>query len=357
MEKFESAATKRARERKYYESDSKWFANFVAKDLKGDLGYEEGVHRRDPSSVLLVDGKYYVWYTKSVGEVQGHVEGQPDLKVWPWDYSDIWYAESEDGHTWKELGCAVGRGEKGAYDDRSVFTPEILRHEGKFYLTYQVVQSPYVVRVLEHIAMAVADNVHGPFVKLDAPIVYAENDGEWEGDADDRFAVKKKSSFDGHKVHDPSLHYFQGKFFLYYKGEAMGEELYGCGREIKWGVAIADNITGPYVKSPYNPISNSGHETCLWEYEGGMAAMLTSDGFEKNTFQYAKDGINFEIMGTLLRLEAPPHAMGPFRPENPDFKMPMDGVKWGLQMVGGTMGKWVKWNYIQRIECVQLKKR
>lgn len=61
----------------------------------------------------------------------------------------------------------------------------------------------------------------------------------------------------------------------------MGEELYMGGRETKWGVAIADDIMGPYVKSEYNPVTNSGHETCLWKYNGGIAAFLRTDGVEK----------------------------------------------------------------------------
>lgn len=61
----------------------------------------------------------------------------------------------------------------------------------------------------------------------------------------------------------------------------MGEEFYMGGRETKWGVAISDRIEGPYQKSEYNPITNSGHETCLWPYKDGMAAMLTTDGVEK----------------------------------------------------------------------------
>ncbi|MFI3326132.1 MAG: family 43 glycosylhydrolase [Clostridia bacterium] len=342
--KLESKATIRARERGYFNTSPDWHAQFTYTKLTGDIGYTKGVTRRDPTSVIKVDGKYYVWYTKSVGETQGFIEGKPDLKVFPWDYSEIWYAESEDGYDWKELGLAVGRGEKGSYDDRSVFTPEILVHDGKFYLVYQVVKSPYVVRVQEHIAMAVSDSVHGPFEKLDEPIVYASNTGEWEGDSDDRFKIKSKGEFDSHKVHDPSLHYFNNKFYLYYKGETKGESVFGGGREIKWGVAIADNILGPYVKSPYNPISNSGHETCMWEYDGGIVAMLTSDGFEKNTIQYAKDGVNFDIMGTICRLEVPPHAAGPFREQGAVFKHPIQGITWGLHMVAGD------WNYIERFD-------
>ena len=49
----------------------------------------------------------------------------------------------KDGWTWKEQGIAVKRGEKGAYDDRSVFTPEVMEWKGKYYLCYQAVKSPY----------------------------------------------------------------------------------------------------------------------------------------------------------------------------------------------------------------------
>ena len=38
------------------------------------------------------------------------------------------------------------------------------------------------------------------------------------------------------------------------------EQCWVGGREIKWGVAIADKPAGPYTKSEYNPVINSGHE-------------------------------------------------------------------------------------------------
>ena len=71
----------------------------------------------------------------------------------------------------------------------------------------------------------------------------------------------------------------------------MGEEITWGGREIKHGVAIADNPLGPYTKSEYNPISNSGHEICVWPYKGGIASLITTDGPEKNTLQWSPDGI------------------------------------------------------------------
>ncbi|MGG4036408.1 family 43 glycosylhydrolase [Paenibacillus cisolokensis] len=292
------------------------------------------MHRRDPSSVLKINDLYYVWYTKSEGEALGFQTGDPEAKVFPWDYSEIWYATSPDGVHWTERGRAVGRGPKGSYDDRSVFTPEILHHGDKFYLVYQVVQSPYKLRSLENIAMAVADSPDGPWRKLDAPILRPSNNGEWFGDDDNRLTVKHKGDFDSLKVHD----YYNNQFWLYYKGEQMGEEMNFGGRTTKWGVAIADHPEGPYVKSEYNPVTNSGHETCLWQYRGGMAALLTTDGPEKNTIQYAHDGINFEIEAVIKN---PPEAPGPYRTPDSD-RSPLEGLRWGLCHVVQS-----KWNYIQ----------
>lgn len=319
-----SSATKRAMERNYYQS-CEWFCDFNESDVEG-IGYEEGVHRRDPSSVLKVGDLYYVWYTKSTGKHVGFHSGDDNAKVFPWDYCDIWYAVSEDGYRWEEKGIAVQRGETGAYDDRSVFTPEALEYEGKYYLVYQVVKSPYKCRSFEYIAMAVSDSPDGPFVKSKEPILAPTMDGVWKGEEDNRFLVEKKGGFDSHKVHDPLLIPFQGKFYLYYKGEPMGEQLYMGGRETKWGVAIAEKIEGPYTRSEYNPITNSGHETCLWRYAGGIAAFLRTDGVEKNTIQFAEDGINFEIKSVI---KGGPEASGPFRAgESQDN--PLEGMRWGL---------------------------
>ncbi len=321
-----SAASKRALQ---WPQDlgNEWFLEFGDyKPLKGDLAYEKGVVRRDPSAVLKIDGKYFVWYTRSTGETQGFGGDIENEKVFPWDRSEIWYATSEDGWTWKEEGVAIERGEKGRYDDRSVFTSEIMYHDGKYYLCYQTVKSPYVVRVKEEVGIAWADSPHGPWHKSDAPILSPADNGVWKGEEDNRFAVEKKGDFDSHKTHDPCILPYKGKFYLYYKGEQMGEEITFGGRQIRHGVAIADHPLGPYVKSPYNPISNSGHEICVWPYKEGIASLITTDGPEKNTIQWAHDGINFEIMASI---KGAPHAIGLNRSltSNED---PIKIMEWGL---------------------------
>lgn len=67
MEGVESKATIRARERGYYNLDKMWHARFCYKELKGDLGYQEGVTRRDPSSVIQVGRVLCLVYKKRGG--------------------------------------------------------------------------------------------------------------------------------------------------------------------------------------------------------------------------------------------------------------------------------------------------
>ena len=326
-----------------YTQGAEWFCQFREHDLGGDFKYEAGVIRRDPSAVIQVDGLYYVWYTKGEGETVGFGSNDPFQKVFPWDLTEVWFATSKDGWDWQEQGVAVGRGPAGTFDDRAVFTPEIFAHEGKYYLVYQTVKAPYVVRVKNQIGMAIADSPDGPWEKLTEPILSPADNGIWLGEEDNRFAVIEKGDFDSHKVHDPCLIFYKDKFYLYYKGERMGEEMTFGGREIKWGVAISDRPTGPYIKSPYNPVTNSGHEVCVWPYLGGIAALLTTDGPEKNTIQYAADGINFEIMAVL---KGAPEAMGLVRGLETD-KSPLEGIRWGL--CHKYDASW-QWQYIRRFE-------
>lgn len=59
-----SAAMKRAME--WPQRDNSWFFEYKMMPLKGDLAYEEGIVRRDPSAMIKVDNKYIKIGTKII---------------------------------------------------------------------------------------------------------------------------------------------------------------------------------------------------------------------------------------------------------------------------------------------------
>ncbi|MFC2087767.1 hypothetical protein ACFLSA_06375 [Bacteroidota bacterium] len=134
---------------------------------------------------------------------------------------------------------------------------------------------------------------------------------------------------------------------MYYKG-APGKG----GREgtivRAQGVAIADNPLGPYTKSPLNPVINSGHETGLFSWKEGIAAIISLDGPEKNTIQWAPDGINFEVMSMI---QVPPIAPGPFVPDafadNGDGR----GITWGLMHIDTEDNEGNPYKFLARFDC------
>lgn len=335
-----SAASKRAQN--YCAGNGEWHCGFTYTPVQG-LGREVGVHRRDPSSILKCNNKYYVWYTKSCGPHFGEEVTDNYCKLFPWDYADIYYATSVDGINWKEEGCAVPRGGKGEYDERTVCTPEAMEYNGKYYLVYQAIPQCEYTGFNEKVAMAVADSPDGPFIKTNRNILSPMKDGNWfEGIAENNY----NDDFFGGRTHDPCLFHYNEKFYLYYKCGAHHQNYKLGGYDTRWGVATADDILGPYEHSEYNPISNSGHETLLWKYQGGMAALLNRDGPEKNTIQYAKDGINFEIM---THTENTPQAGAPYRCDNTDLS-PLEGLRWGMCHCDERISEW---NYLLRFDIDQ----
>jgi beta-xylosidase len=307
--------------------ENPWYASFKYMPAFG-LGYEKGIVRRDPSCIIGANGKYYVWYTRTQpGPAPvGHEKATDTLRAVPWDLADVWYATSEDGHTWTEQGPAVERGPKDAYDERSCFTPDVLAHDGRYYLVYQVTTSPSYRCTPESIAIAWADSPDGPWTKSDAPVVEPDESGEIADITDLPENAPVRGTFDSLRVHDPALLYREGQYWLYFKGEGVG-----ClNWESKWGVAIADDPLGPYTKSPLNPLTNSGHEVMVWNYKGGVAGLVSRCGPEKNTIQFAPDGLNFEIMSTIV---VPPHAPGALRIDESGNTEPLAGLSWGLSHI------------------------
>ncbi|MDP6354886.1 MAG: glycosyl hydrolase [Planctomycetota bacterium] len=309
----------------------------------GGLGCEPGVGRRDPSNVIKAGDLYCVWYTRISGHKPvGVRKASKSKRAFKWDLAEIWYATSPDCREWTERGVAISSGDKGRFDDRSVFTPNIIVASDCYYLVYQAVRSPYTQRTKNVIGMAKADSPAGPWKKSSDPILTTGNRGIWKGDENDPnqewSEAVEEGEWDSHKVHDPGVLVRDGKFWLYYKGQQIGRHPF----ESKIGVAIADHPEGPYHKHPLNPLTNSGHEVWVWPCGEGVAAMVDWAGPEKNTIQYAEDGLNFEVVAAL---EDIPPAGGAYIPDKFTDTKDGKGFTWGLCYCKSD------WDFLVRFDC------
>jgi len=294
---------------------NEFFSNFKYSPLTG-LERRPGISRRDPSKVLLIDGTYYVWYTcrRTDSPPVGPEKATDTVPSRDWDLADVWYATSTDGFHWEEQGPATSRPPRGEFGWRTNCTPDILVWRGRYYLYFQAYSEIMGQGDSCCASMAEADSPRGPWRSLGRPVLERGGPDDWDRGC----------------IHDPFPLIYRGRIHLFYKG-SPGAKRGGENLIRAQGVAIADHPAGPFEKSPLNPVTNSGHETCLWPYREGIAGMMLLDGPEKNTVQYAPDGLNFEVKSLLVM---PPMAPGPFCPDafadNGDGR----GITWGLCHVG-----------------------
>ena len=312
------------------------FSNFKYTPLKG-LDYNNGdgtLSRRDATKIIRANGKYYVWYTHRSTSTppRSSAEASDTIPSRDWDLAEIWYATSEDGLTWEEQGVAVPRLEKPYPGWRSVSTPDILHWKGKYYLYYQAYTKmpggPGTKGDDCPVACSVADSPDGPWIPSNKVVIENGPEGTW----------------DHYVIHDPYSLVYKGKIYVYYKGE-MG----GSPKVRAQGLAIADHPFGPFVKHPLNPVINSGHETALFPFKEGLAALVSRHGLEHNTIQYAPDGVNFEIAAISGLFPIAPGAYVPDAfADNGDGR----GISWGLchfRNIGLAEGK--SHSILARFDC------
>ncbi|WP_146561622.1 family 43 glycosylhydrolase [Posidoniimonas corsicana] len=256
----------------------------VTRSAADGIGAEPGVMRRDPSDIIQSADRYYVWYSK------GAVSSGYD--------ATIWYATSPDGRQWTEQGQALSKGETGSWDEASVFTPNILVAQGRYWLFYtgtsRVFAKPFSPD--SKIGAAVSDSPDGPWERIgSAPLVRNSDSPE---------------AFDSHLVDDACLIVRNNKYWLYYKGRQLGKSP----GQTKMGLAIADRPQGPYVKHLENPVIAGNHEVFVWPQGKGVAAMIGTTGPNEITesILYAADGVHFSKTHNVAE---GPWAAGGYRPQ------------------------------------------
>ena len=290
------------------------FPGFSGFRYSSAIPFEDGVTRRDPSPVILAEGRYHVWYSRTTHGASGYT-------------ASIWHATSGDGHVWEERGEALPKGPEGAFDEHAVFTPTILVADGRFYLFYTAVPEPFDGDTKTAIGVASSDSPLGPWSRHEGnPILRPSDD---------------RDEFDSMRVDDTCLVVRGGEYWMYYKGRQMNR----TPGETRMGLATSASPTGPYVKHAENPVLDSGHEVCVWPHAGGVGCMVSNVGPQGNTLQYSDDGVRFrKIVDTV-----PPAAPGPFREngfENGCADGAGPGVTWGV-----SMKLHPAWPYLVRFDC------
>jgi len=309
--------------------ENELYSQFKYTKLKG-FDYNDGdgtITRRDPSKVIYANGKYYVWYThrdtgfKSVGMSKAD-QATDEIPSADWDLSDIYYATSKDGFTWAEQGVAVARPPKPQAGWRSVTTTDILVWEGKYYLYYQAFMEASGTRGdFCPVAVSYADSPDGPWTSANKVVIPNGAEGEW----------------DQYSIHDPYPLVHDGRIYLYYKGDFDERPEMKPSKVRMHGLAIAEHPLGPFKKHSLNPVLNSGHETTLFPFGKGVAAIIQRDGMKRNTIQYAEDWVNFEIASITDML---PVAGGPFVPDAFTNTTDGQGITWGLSHFTNATGDW-----------------
>ena len=283
--------------------------NFSYDSITG-IGHEPGVTRRDPSDVIRVGNSYYVYYTRTTKHTEGYWGGT------------IYCAESKDeGYTWKEKGEMLATGKKGAFDSFSIFTPNIIYADGKYYLFYTgVCPTPGTDNKFKNnsttditaIGLAVSDSPTGPFKRVSSEPILRVSD--------------KADDFDSYRIDDAALMFRNGKYYLYYKGRSRKYGPAGPAHT-EMGVAIAKSPKGPFVKQKRSVMPRS-HEVMVWKGEHGGVFALASFA---SSLEFAPDGIDFTTYPLYMKKKHRPNAPGAFRPDLTDVNA-HEGLTWGISM-------------------------
>ena len=177
-------------------------------------------------------------------------------------------------------------------------------------------------------AVSWANSPDGPWTPYNKIVIPNGPEGDW----------------DQYSIHDPYPLVRNGKIFLYYKSDFNGQP-----HLVRMqGLATADHPLGPFTKHPLNPVITSGHETSLFPFKSGIAALVYKDGPEHNTIQYSEDGVNFEIASIT---ELMPYAAAPYVPDAFTDTKDGRGITWGLAHFINQGGREKFHSILVRFDC------
>ena len=254
--------------------------------------------------VAVEDSDYTIWGTSPVIDDQGKVH----LFVARWPEKNVdpaWRKSSEIAHYVSDSpegpfvfsDIAIKGTGKDTWDKYGAHNPEVKKVGNQYVLLYignsDYNQPPHPSN--QCIGMAVADSPYGPWKKVgeNGKILDANDSTKWN--------YRSKNG-----VANPAFLVKDGKFFLYFKTRA--------GDDLKYGLATADNLQGPYTLLDKPVTSNKGtlEDGAVFYYKN-YVYLLTTDNHGQNTgivgggtLWKSKDGITFKLEDATIAYDRLP---------------------------------------------------
>lgn len=226
---------------------------------------------------LEMDG-YYVWCNSPIEAPDGKIHmffsrWAATKKMSGWiNGSEICHAVADSPEAeFKFVSVILSPRGTGFWDATTCHNPSIKMIDGKYCLFFMGNSNGKTNT--KRIGLATANSLYGPWERPDAPLLEAGPEGAW----------------DDHCTTNPAaIKHPNGEYWLYYK--SWNTEEYTTSKHPvikgnrKYGLAIADNLRGPYKKFMGNPVldfstrlNNAQLEDAFVWMEKGKFKMLARD--------------------------------------------------------------------------------
>lgn len=243
--------------------------------------------------IAIQDENYTIW---GCAPIQGE-DGKTHLFAARWPEKNVdpaWRKSSEIAHYVADKpegpfvfsDVAIRGTGKETWDKYGAHNPEIKKVRDKYVLLYigntDYKQPPHPGN--QSIGMAISKSPYGPWKKVgkDGEILNAKDATKWN--------YKSRNG-----VANPAFLVFKEKYYLYFK--SMGKD------GLKYGLAIANHLEGPYTITERPVTSNKGtlEDGTIFFYKDTIY-LLTTDNHGNNTgirgggtLWKSKDGITFKL--------------------------------------------------------------
>jgi hypothetical protein len=274
------------------------------------------------SPILADDGKVHVFYSRW--------DAKKGMGGWI-NSSEICQAVADGPEAaFKHLRVVLKPRGTEFWDGTTCHNPLIKKVDGKYALFYMGNHNGKTNT--KRIGLSIADNLLGEFKHAEQPLLEAGLEGSW----------------DDHCTTNPAfVKHPNGKYYLFYKSWNTADyesTKYPVKGNRKYGLAVADALEGPYVKSSANPVldfSGRGNneqleDAYIWWEHHQFNVIARDMGYyddRRGIYMHSKDGLNWskperafeEVSHYLQQPPAPSHLKKYGRFERPQLLLDAKG--------------------------------